>query len=464
MRLSKYVQALLLLLPLGLIAGCGGYSGSAGAGAGAQTGSVFTVATDASLPSVVSCQLQVDGVSLNGSPNLLAAPALVDFAQLNGLHQLLDLTGIQSGITYTTATITLDAMTPPVIQYINTGVNPPAISTLAGASLSQTSIVVPLAHPFVLAANDLVGFRMEFDIPASLATNAGQLTGAISPTFHVALLNAADSNVSIDDFRAGFVGLGNNNSTFVVQGPHGRQWTVTTDNNTDFDTGEMPASYTTNSIVEISGQLNPVTKSIDASEVAEISTDKFLLGGLFTSIRPAPQPGPATAADLYVRSELPDIAGITLGQITTLTLTGGENYRIANVKLPVITALLFNNSLLAPGQHVAVGGVINTAGNTTILIPHRIVLERQGQAGTVTVPPVVTNGNTGSFVLNDNSTAGVLLPSPLTVLTFANTRFINLSGLSAVTGSIRVVGFILINPANHVPVMVARSVEQLTGS
>jgi hypothetical protein len=283
----------------------------------------------------------------------------------------------------------------------------------------------------------------------------------INPTFHVALLNAADSNVSIDDFRAGFVGLGNNN-TFVVQGPHGRQWTVTTDNNTDFDTGELPASYTTNSIVEISGQLNPVTKSIDASEVAEISTDKFLLGGLFTSIRPAPQPGPATAADLYVRSELPDIAGITLGQITTLALNGSENYRIANVRLPVITALLFNNSLLTPGQAVAVGGVINTVGNTTTLIPHRIVLERQGQAGTVTAPPVVTNGNTGSFALNDNSTAGVLLPSPLTVLTFSNTRFIKLAGLSAVTGRVRVVGFILINPANHVPVMVARSVEQLS--
>jgi len=461
MRIPKCVEALLLLLPLGLIAGCSGSTAGAGAGAGAQTGSVFTVATDAALPSVVSCQFQVDGISLNSSPNLLSAPALVDFAQLSGLHQLLDLNGLKTG-TYTTATITLDAATPPVIQYINTGVNPPTISALPGASLSSTTIVVPLANPFVLNANDLVGFRMEFDIAASLATNAGQLTGVINPTFHVALLNAADSQVSIDNFRAGFVGFGANNNTFIVQGPHGRQWTVTTDNNTDFDTAELPASYTANSILEISGQLDPVTKSIDASEVAEISTDKFFLGGLFTSIRPTPQPGPATAADLYVRSELPDITGLTPGQITTLTLNGTENYRIANVKLPVITALLFGNSLLTPGQAVAVGGVINTVGNTTTLIPHRIVLERQGQAGTVTAPPVITNGNTGSFLLNDNSTAGVLLPSPLTVLTFSNTRFINLSGLSAVTGSIRVVGFILINPATQKPVMVARSVEQPT--
>ena len=456
MRLAKCVQALLLLLPLGLIAGCSGSAGS-----GAQTGDVFTVATDAPLQSVVSCQVQVDQISLNGSPNLLASPALVDFAQLSGLHQLLDLTGIQTG-TYTTATITLDAMTPPVIQYINTSVNPPTISTLTGATLSQTSVVVPLAAPFTLTTNALVGFRMEFDIAASLVTNAGQLTGVINPTFHVALLNAADSEVSIDNFRAGFVGQGSSDNTFVVQGPRGRQWTVITSNNTNYDTGEMPSSYTTNSIVEISGQLDPVTKDIDATELAEISTDKFFLGGLFTSIRPAPQPGPATSADLYVRSELPAITGLEPGEITTLPLNGSETYKIGNVNVPVITALLFNNSALTPGQAVAVGGVTTTVGNTMTLTPHRIVLERQGQAGTVTAAPVVTTGNVGSFQLIDNSPAGILLPSPLTVLTFSNTQFINLTGLSAVTGNIRVVGFILINPANQTPVMVARSVEQLT--
>jgi hypothetical protein len=236
---------------------------------------------------------------------------------------------------------------------------------------------------------------------------------------------------------------------------------VVTNNNTDFDTAEQPSSYTANSIIEVSGQLDPVTKSIDASEVAEISTDKFVLGGLFTSIRPTPQPGPASAADLYVRSELPDITGLADGQIATLALNGSENYRLANIKLPVITSLFFNNQTLVPGQAVAVGGVINTANGTTTLIPHRVVLERQGQFGTVTTSPTITSGNVGSFLLNDQSTAGILLPTPLTVLTFNATRFINLSGLSAVTGNIRVVGFILINALTQKPVMVARSVERL---
>jgi hypothetical protein len=52
------------------------------------------------------------------------------------------------------------------------------------------------------------------------------------------------------------------------------------------------------------------------------------------------------------------------------------------------------------------------------------------------------------------------------VLTTNNTRFINLSGLSALAGTqaipLRVVGFVLIDPSRSTPVMVARSVEQVT--
>ena len=79
---------------------------------------------------------------------------------------------------------------------------------------------------------------------------------------------------------------------------------------------------------------------------------------------------------------------------------------------------------------------------------------------------VVQNNNQGSFELTDDWTDGVLLPAPLTVLTTNDTNFINLSGLSALTGMqpipLRLVGFILVDPQTNSPVMVARSVEQLT--
>jgi hypothetical protein len=96
-----------------------------------------------------------------------------------------------------------------------------------------------------------------------------------------------------------------------------------------------------------------------------------------------------------------------------------------------------------------------------------VVLRRQGQEGTL-VPgqTMVQSGNSGSFELTDEWTAGILLPNPLTVLTTNATNFINLTGLSGLTATqaipLRVVGFVLIDPQTGSPVMVARTVEQLT--
>ena len=165
---------------------------------------------------------------------------------------------------------------------------------------------------------------------------------------------------------------------------------------------------------------------------------------------------------------MPDITGIQDGQIETLALNGTERYKVANINNP-ITTLLFNNSALAAGQVVDVGGSVTTTNGVSTLTVHRVILRRQGQAGTwVPGSTVVQSGNAGSFQLNDNWTAGVLLPSPLTVLTTNSTIFINLSGLFGLSGSqalpIRVVGFILMDPATNQPVMVARVVEELTSS
>ena len=109
---------------------------------------------------------------------------------------------------------------------------------------------------------------------------------------------------------------------------------------------------------------------------------------------------------------------------------------------------------------------MTTSNGVSTLTVHRVVLRRQGQGGGwIPGSTVVQSGNAGSFQINDQWTAGILLPSPLTVLTGNGTRFINLSGLSALTGTqaiqLRVVGFILVDPSTSTPVMVARAVEQV---
>ncbi|MGA2899288.1 MAG: DUF4382 domain-containing protein [Candidatus Acidiferrales bacterium] len=446
-----------------LLSSCGGGSSSPSTSNGQA--SVFTVGTDAPLPSIVSCQLMVTGITIfNGTTNVsvLSTPQIVDFAQFNGLHQLLDLNAVPNG-TYTSATVTIAS---PVIGYINVNPpNPPTASTING-TLSVSSVTVNFPQPFVLDASDLVGLRMEFDLRQSLQVDGnGQVTGVVNPVFEMNLLNATDAGVSIDDFHAGVIGVTGAN-TFTVQGPHGRQWQVTTNDSTVFDDPDIPmSSFTASTIVSLTGTIDPVSHAIDASEVEVISNDKFFLGGLLTYVNPA-SPQPATQADIYVREELPAISGISDGQIETLSLNGSERYRIGNINLP-LTTLLFSNTLLAPGQRVDIGGPLTTSNGTETLTVHRVILRRQGQSGSwVSGSTIVQSGNAGSFQLTDDWTAGILLPAPLTVLTTNDTNFINLTGLGALSGpgpiQIRVVGFILINQANGQPVMVARSVEQLT--
>ena len=460
---NKGMGVFLMLFAAIALSSCSG-GGSGSTPRANQMGSVFTIGTDAPLPSVVSCEVTVTGITLyNGTTNVpvLSTPQVVDFAQLSGLHQLLDLNAVPTG-TYTSATVTISS---PVIGYINVDPpSPPTVATINGTP-SQFSVTVNFATPFVLTSADLVGLRMEFDLRKSLQTDgSGNVTGVINPVFEMQLLDATDSGVWIDDFHVGVVGVTGSN-TFTVQGPHGRQWQVTTSSSTIFDDPDIPAnSYTTNTILSISGELDPVSKAIDASEVQVVSTDNFYMGGLLTSVRP-PAPAAATQVDLYVRELLPDVTGISDGDIETVDLNGSENYKIGHINLP-LTTLLFNNTLMAPGQRVDIGGALATSGGSDTLTPHRVILRRQGQAGTwVPGSTVVQSGNSGSFSLNDNWTAGILLPSPLTVMTTNNTNFINLSGLSALSGpgpiNIRVVGFILLDQATGQPVMVARSVEQL---
>jgi hypothetical protein len=119
------------------------------------------------------------------------------------------------------------------------------------------------------------------------------------------------------------------------------------------------------------------------------------------------------------------------------------------------------------GQRIVFGGKLDTTVNLPALNVRRVVLERQGQRGAWVVGSTqIQSGNAGTFSFTDNYIAGVLLPSPLTIISTNFTNFINLSGLSDLSGAqpipLRIVGFILIDPATNSPVMVARTIEKMS--
>ena len=464
MRNLKALGVFLSVFAVLSLSSCGG-GGSAPAQTAQQTGSIFTIGTDdPPVPSVVSVQVQITSIQLSDGTttvNLLNGPQTVDFAKLSGLRTLLDLEDVPMG-SYNSATIIVGGVT---IGYLDTTQTPPALNTIT-ANVSPMTVTQPLASPLVLNEQDLVGFFMDLDLRQSIGTDMnGNVNGNFTPTFDVKALSVNDADAEIDDFAAGVVSVNPAGNQFMIQGPHGRQFTVDTSASTDFDDPSTPmANFDTNTIVSVSGTLNRVTRDIVASEVEVLSTDHFYLEGLDTYVQNTN--GVATQINLYPFAELPALTGAPLGQIDPIALTGHENYMISYLHIPLTTLLFGPGSQLA-GQRIVLGGKLDNSTNPPALTVHRVVLERQGQRGPWTPGSTqIQNGNNGTFTFTDNYLAGVLLPSPLTVISTNFTNYINLSGLSALSGPnpipLRIVGYILIDPATNSPVMVARTVEQMT--
>jgi hypothetical protein len=463
MRISKTISAIFAALVLIVLAGCAG--NSINQDPPPQMGNVFTLGTDAqpTFPSVVSFQVMITGITVNnsgGSLPVLQNPVTIDFARFSGLHDLLDLQPVPNG-TYDSVTI---SGSTPVIGFLDTTQTPPALSSINGTP-GTFSVTLPLAKALVVDANDLVGLLIDLDLAQTIQTQNGQVTGTITPTFDVRALTADDSEAEIDDFRGGVTNIDTSTSSFAMDGGHGRSWTVVTNAQTSWDDGGSFSALTTNSIVEVSGKLDRVTHEIDADEVEIVSQDHFFVGGLATYVNP-PTPAPATELQLYVRSELPDVQNVApLGAIDSFALNGSEKYFIADFRNP-LTTLLFNNTTLAPGQRLGLGGSLSGSGTSQTLTVHRVLLERQGQEGSwVAGSTKILSGNNGTFQINDNYLAGVLLPQPLTIISTQFTNYVNLSGLSALSGSgpfnLRIVGFILVNQQNNQQELVARRVELL---
>lgn len=470
MYLKKWLNCFAVVAILALIAGCGMGSGYSNSNPTPQSNTVFVTGTDAPLPSVVSFQVDITGLTVSDGMNshsVLTSTQTVDFARLNGLRTLLDINSIPAG-TYNQVTVTL---ANPVIGYLNVPnpqTNPPtqpAISQLDSTtnsnpqlSLTTATVTINLANPLVVTTGDIVGLRFEFNIAKSVAIGTnGQLTGAITPTLDLKAITPADADAYVDEFVAGVVSVNAGGNSFVIQGPHGHQFTVNVNQQTEWEGNETINNLTTSSIVEISGTLDRTSAAFLADTVAIVSQDKFWAGGLVTFV--VPPTGTATDFDLYVRNVLPSGTGFHSGQISTITLTGQEKYFIYWWH-SLFGNFLFTANGLVAGQHISIAGPFNN-GQVTVA---RVVLRHSGHSGTLVVGQ--TNTAAGTFEFNSNGLAGVLFSGPVTVQVTPFTRYLGgLTGLSDLTGTtalhLRVVGLVFKNPNNGQPIILGRSVEKL---
>jgi len=445
------------------VAGCNsGTSGVSTVSTATSTGPAFVVGTDAPMDSVTSFAVQVNSINAidasGASVPLLSGTPTVDFARYNGLQTLLDMNDVPVG-TYTSVSV---ALGPATIGYLNVvSGSAPTIATEA-ATLTQSTVNVTLAKPLVVTkAGTPVGLRVDFDLRKSILVDAnGAITGQVTPTFDIAVVGTGDAGGYIDTMVAAVVSVNTSAQSFVVQGPHGQQFTINVDGQTEWDDNDSLSALTTSSIVEVSGMLDKADSTLDADEVAILTQDGFYAAGQITYVQPST--GPATSFDLYVRGLLPTNTGLALGQIAQVDVTGNEKFFIYWMHNP-LSQFFFNSSQLLAGQPVSIGGPATGAANAQAVSVKRVVLRNWGFNGTVVAGSA--NAAAGTFQMKVNGFAGVLVPQTVTVYTTGKSGFRRgFSGMSSITvgANVRVVGLLLKDPTSGQTVLIGRYVDDLT--
>jgi len=454
----------LALLPFAsallLAAGCGSGTMNEATTQSGTTGPAYVVGTDAPMASVTSFSVQVESIdaitSSGTSVPLLSGTPTVDFARYNGLQALLDMNDVPEG-TYDSVAITLGSGT---IGYLNTGSGAPTIQTEA-ATFTTSTVNVTLANPLVVThAGAPVGLRVDFDLSKSIGVDTnGNITGTVTPTFNVNAVDRTGSGGHIDEFVAGVVSVDASGQSFVVQGPHGENFTIDVNGQTEWDGNASLSSLNTSSIVQVSGTMDPADQTLDADEVALLSDKGFYAAGQVTYVTPAT--GAATSFDLYVRGLLPTSTGLTLGQIAQVNLTGSEEFGIYWMHNP-LTEFLFNSSAMVAGQSVAVGGPASGAANASAVTVDRVTLRNWGFNGTILAGS--QSSSNGTFQMQVKGFAGVLIPQTITVYLGAGSDFrYGMGAFSDLTNgvNVRVVGLLLKNPTSGQVVLLARHVDGL---
>ncbi len=445
-----------------------GFASAAAPAAGTTKGETFIIGTDAPLASVASFSVQIQSINAvdttNGaSEELLSGPETVDFARFNGLQTLLDINQVPVG-TYNEIVITIGE---PSLGYLMTSAgNPPSIQSIT-PTLTRNTITHKLANDLVVAVGEPVGIRMDFDLRKSIQVVGDQFTGTVDPTFNIGVVRPTAPGAYIDQFDTAVISSDPGNQTFVVQGPHGRFWTISTNGSTVWDGGATFGQLNTNAIIELSGSLERATSTISADEIAILSQNGFYASGQNTFVTASS--GSATSFDLYVRALLPASgtgdAGVALGQIATIDLNGKEKYfvRWSGSRLPEsISELVFNPKAMVPGQSIAIGGPLTGASNVDDVSTKRVVLREWGYQGRVVDGSV--NIAKDTFQIRVDGFAGQLIPQTVNVYLTGHTAFrYGFTGIRTIHGgdTVRVVGLLLQNPDTSKTLLVGKYVDAL---
>jgi hypothetical protein len=448
---------------------------------------LVTFGTDQPSCDVESFLVTIQSASLvqesGGASVPITAPSQpVDFASLVDFTNILTFGSVNTG-TYSQLTLTL---TSPQLTYLNTSVSPPAPVTMPPCAVGSASNCTSFSNgtatdtlnllfspPLSITTTGAAGLVMDFDMRDSVQTGTtGMITGVVDPQITITPSVASGTTLGEADTVYGMVQSAptatSSNPSFVgsfplqVQGGVGQILTIQVTSTTEFqgdgvsglsgDAALQALAQGTfvevDAIVDTSG--NIIAQEVD-SEAQSVTTGQSggFLGRVITVTRDGS--GNATGLNLLVGHETMDMTSeVPLESSIAVTLSSSTHYW-ANWRHWNRNSLQFGPQTLGLAEDVAVYGTLTAGTGTTpaTLAAQAVFLRQRNVLGTF--QSMLTAGS-------DNKTGGfTMMPcghlfggQAITVLTFGDSRFHSLGGLSGLTAGpvINVAGLLFYEQQN----------------
>jgi hypothetical protein len=475
---------------------------------------LVTFGTDQPSCDVQSFMVTIQSASLvpegGGTPATITAPSQpVDFASLVDFTNIISFGSVNTG-TYGQLTLTL---TSPQLTFLNTSVSPPVPVTMSSCSAGVTSNCASFSNgsatdtlnlmfspPLSITTSGAAGLVLDFNMRDSVQTGSnGLITGVVDPQITVTPSVASGTTLGEADSVYGVVqsapSTTSSNPSFVgsfplqVQGGVGQTLTIQVTSSTEFqgdgvsglsgDAGLQSLAQGTfvevDAIVDTSG--NIIAQEVDA-ETQSVTTGQS--GGFLGRVIGVTRDnfGNATGFNLLVGHEAWDMTNqVPLGSSLAVTLSNSTHFW-ANWRRWNRDSLQFGPQTVGLAEDVAVYGTL-TAGTSgppatpATLAADVVFLRQRNVLGTFqSVLSADSDNRTGGFTLLP--CGDLFRGQTITVLSFGDSQFRNLGGLSGLSSGpvINVSGLLFYeqqnSPANQQPawtaptwVMQAKTVHKL---
>jgi hypothetical protein len=446
-------------LPLGavilaalLTAACGSNSATSATTPAPQNGSVVAFGTDAPVCDVEAFIVTVNSASLVSSSStgtnatLVASgtPATVDFARLVDFTNIINTASVAPG-TYGSLQVNLGSAQ---LVYVDVTKTPPAPATMTANITATNPLTIPINPPLVVTSATTSGLTIDFNLRKSVVVDgSGQITGQVDPQFTVSANTNAGSTVGEATALYGITGTPvttSSNPSFTgsfpltVRDGTGQTLTVQVTSSTTFEGDSTTSLGTLNSgvfvevdaTVDTSGDI--IAQTVDVEEAVSSGKSAFL-GRIINVVRDTNTPANATSFTLLVGDEVPDMSGtVPLHSGINVTLNGSTIY-FTNWQHWNRAAFTLSPKTIDVAEKVAVFGTV-TAGSPPTMTAKVVFLRPRNVLGNyVSLITAGSDDKTGGFTMTP---CGSLFGGkPITVLTYADTNFTNVAGLTALSPS-----------------------------